>query len=136
MVADEGRSIGEHSEPLVEVSNRQTGGADPSSAQLGFVSNRIKGTNFRKISGGGRSQMDTDRHHREEDTSKQADRVLVARKSPQSEVDAGRKSCDQLNNAHQGLIEHDGDYQTLGHLAQGATRVEDGTPRSMEVERH
>jgi len=128
--------MGEHSESLVEIFDRLTDGADPSSAQLGVVSSRIKGANFRKISGEGRSRMDMDRYHGEEDTSKQADRVLVARESPQSEVNAVRKSYDQLNNAHQGLAEHDGDYQALGHLAQGATRVEDGTPGSMEVERH
>ena len=55
MVANEGRSMGEHSESLVEVSDRQTGGTDPSSDQLGVVSNRNKGANLRKISGGGRS---------------------------------------------------------------------------------
>ena len=61
--------------------------------------------------------MDTDRYHGEEDTSKQANRVLVARESPQSEVDAVRRSCDQLNNAYQGLAEHNGDYQALDHPA-------------------
>ena len=48
MVADEGQSMGEHSESLVEVSDKQTGDADPSSDQLGVVSNRIKGANLRK----------------------------------------------------------------------------------------
>ena len=80
--------------------------------------------------------MGTTKYHGEEDTSKQADRVLVVGESPQSETDAVRRTCDQLNNAHQSLSEHDGDYQALGHSAQGATRVEDGTPRSIEVERH
>nr|POE95235.1 putative ribonuclease h protein [Quercus suber] len=125
VVADEGRSMGEHSESLVEVSDRQTGGVDPFSDQLRVVSNRIKGANFRKISGRGRSRMDTARYHKEEDTSKQANKVLVARESPQSEIDAIRRTFDQLNNAHQSLLEHDGDYQALDHLAQGATRVED-----------
>ena len=135
MVADERQSMGEHSEPLVEVSDRQISDADPFSDQLGVVNNRIKGANLRKISGGGRSRMDTAKYREEEDTSKQADRVFVAGESPQSEIDAVRRTCDQLNNAHQSLLEHDGDYQALGHSAQGATRVEDGTPRSMEVER-
>ena len=80
--------------------------------------------------------MGTTKYHGEEDTSKQADRVLIVGESPQSETDAVCRTCDQLNNAHQSLSEHDGDYQALGHLAQGTTRVEDGTPGSMEVERH
>ena len=80
--------------------------------------------------------MGTTKYHGEEDTSKQADRVLIVGESPQSETDAVCRTCDQLNNAHQSLSEHDGDYQALGHLAQGMTRVEDGTPGSMEVKRH
>ena len=80
--------------------------------------------------------MGTARYHGEEDTSKQADRVFVVGESPQSEIDVVHRTSDQLNNAHQSLSEHDGDYQALGHLAQGTTRVEDGTLGSMEVKRH
>ena len=136
MVANEGRSLGEHAESLVEVSDKQTGGADPSSDKLGVVSNRIRGENLRKVFGGGRSRLDMARYHGEEGTSKQADRVLAAGESPQSEVDAVRRTSDQPNNVHQGLSGHDGDYQPLGHPVQGAIGVEDGSFGSIEVERH
>ena len=62
--------------------------------------------------------------------------MLAVGESPQSEVDAVCRTSDQPNNAHQGLSRHDGDYQALGHPVQGATGVEDGSPGSMEVERH
>ena len=44
--------------------------------------------------------MGTTKYHGEEDTSKQADRVLIVGESPQSETDAVCRTCDQLNNAH------------------------------------
>lgn len=136
MAADEGRSLGEHAKSLVEVPDRQTGSTNPSNDQLGVVSNRIRGANLRKISSGGRSRLDRARNHGAEGTSKQADRVLATGESPQSEVDAVRETSDQPNNTHQGLSGLDGDYQALGHPVQGATGVEDSSPRSIEVERH
>ena len=136
VAADERRSMGDHSEPLVEIPNRQTSSADHSSDQLRTVSNRIKGASFRKISGGGRSRVDAADHHGEEDTLEQADRMLDDGESSQGEIDAIRGACDQPDHSHQSFTEHDGGNQTLSHLAQGETGAEDGTPGSMEVEGH
>ncbi|KAK9994007.1 hypothetical protein SO802_023710 [Lithocarpus litseifolius] len=132
VAADEIRSLVDHSESLVEIPVRQTSGADPSSDQLGSVSNRIKGASFRKISGRGRNRMDTTGHLEEEDSSEQADRMLVVGESSQGEVIAVRRACDQRDHAHQSFTEHDGDNQSLGHFAQGEAGAEDGAPGSME----
>ena len=64
--------MGDHTQSLVEVSSGQTSGVDPSSDQLGTISNRIKGANIRKISSGAKSHVDATDYHREEDTLEQA----------------------------------------------------------------
>nr|POF01647.1 hypothetical protein CFP56_70352 [Quercus suber] len=128
--------MGDHSESLVEVPDRQTDGDDCSKGQLRIVSNRIKSANFRKISGGGRRKVDSTSHHGEEENPEQADRMLNDGESSQCEVNASHGDVFQLNHAHQSFSKHDGDNQALGHLHQGEAQVEEGSPGSMEVERH
>ena len=136
LLAIEGRNLGNNSKPMVEVSDKKSTGANPTTDKLRAISNRIECAELGKISVRSRGGMDTASDYYKEDLARQTGGMLDDGQPASGKNDPVRGAKDQWNNPDQGNARFFRGNQALNNFILGEVRVEDGASGSMEIERH
>lgn len=136
VLAGEGRSVGNNSKPLKEVSIGQTAGTSAVEDKIRIISNRIKHSDFGKIVDRGRGGMDSARDYREGEFGGQIGGMIDDGQCILGKNDPTCGANDQWNNPDKGNTRHIGAHQELHNSTSREVGVEDGSNGGMEMEGH